>query len=81
MAKRFEKARQFTEQYKGKLKPCPVCGNTDIQIGSDILDGKYMWSVNCMTMYCDYVWDTSIRRAVKKWNEKNRGGNHQCTET
>ena len=76
MAKRFDKAREYTRKYRDSLCPCRHCGNTDVQIWSDILSGKYMWSVNCMTENCDYVWDTSLRRAIKKWNEKH-GANQQ----
>jgi hypothetical protein len=72
MSKRFEKARLYTEKYKGKLSPCPECGNTDIQIWSDIFDGKYMWSVNCMTWACQYTWSTSLKKAIEKWEDLKR---------
>lgn len=68
MSYRYAKAREYTAKYKGSLLPCPVCGNADVQIGTDRLSGKYMWSVNCMTWACEYTWDTSLKRAIEKWN-------------
>ena len=74
MSKRFEKARHYTALYKSYLAPCKYCGNTDIQISSDrgYPDPKYYWSVNCMTDNCDFTIDTSIRRAIAKWNSRHR---------
>ena len=73
MAKRFEKAREYTEKYKSVLLPCKECENKEITISSDIFLGKYHWSVNCSTKACDYCSDVSIKKAVEKWNEKQMG--------
>lgn len=70
----IEKAKRYTEMYRGVLHPCKYCGNTDIQIWYDrsvIGPTKYSWTVNCMTPNCDFTLDTSIRRAVEKWNNRH----------
>lgn len=73
MAKRFEKAKEYTEQYKDMLLPCKVCGNTDIRIVSDrmIFEKKDGWSVCCMTPNCDCTGIyASVKAAIRKWNDK-----------
>ena len=70
MAKRFEKAREYTEKYKSLLLPCRICGNKEIIITSDILLSKYVWSITCTTKSCDYYSDVSVKNAIKKWNER-----------
>ena len=79
MAKRFEQAKAYTEKYKGKLKPCRFCGNTDIRIASDrdsvIVESgrkryRNVWAVVCSTDCCDCTRNyTSVRKAVDRWNE------------
>ncbi len=67
MAKRFEKAKYYTEKYKSILNPCKYCGNKDIRIASDT-DG---WSVVCMTKSCDCTGVyTSVKKAIEVWNSK-----------
>lgn len=72
MAKRFEKAKEYTEKYKDILLPCKWCGNNDIRIESDrmIFPSKDGWSVCCATRSCDctgiYL---SVKDAVNRWNE------------
>lgn len=73
MAKRFDKAREYTKKYKNMLLPCKVCGNKEITITSDIFCGKYYWCVNCSTKGCNYCSDTSITKVIKKWNEEQSG--------
>lgn len=55
MAKRFEKAREYTKKYGPQLLPCRFCGNTDIRIVSDrtIFPPKDGWGVVCTTDSCD----------------------------
>ena len=73
MAKRFEKAKYYTEKYKNILNPCKYCGNTDIRIASDrsILEKPCnTWSVVCTTPACDCTGEyTSVNEAIKHWNE------------
>lgn len=72
MAKRFEKAREYTEKYKSMLLPCKWCGNTDVRImsGRTILTHpKDVWFVSCQTKSCDCTGDyTSVKKAVEAWN-------------
>lgn len=73
MAKRFEKAKEYTEKYRNELLSCKSCGNTDIRIVSDrtIFPPKDGWSVCCMTESCDCTGVyTSVKEAVKRWNQK-----------
>ena len=76
MAKRYEKAREYTEKYKSALLPCRICGNENIVIVSDreIFYSKgNLWSVCCSTRACDCTKSfTSVREAVKRWNELQR---------
>lgn len=72
MAKRFEKAREYTEKYKSMLLPCRICGNKNIVIVSDrtIFPPKDVWRVCCSTHACDCTRDyTSVKEAVNHWNE------------
>lgn len=77
MAKRFELAKAYTEKYRSKLLPCKHCGNTDIRIVSDrtvFQPSKNGWSVCCMTTSCDCTGVyTSVKEAVKRWNQKQEG--------
>ena len=78
MAKRFEKAKYYTEKYKSVLLPCKYCRNTDIRIVSDrtgvIGDTKDGWSVVCTTKSCDCTGVyTSVKKAIEAWNGKWKG--------
>lgn len=67
MAKRFAKAKYYTEKYKNILKPCKYCENTDVRIASDV-NG---WSVVCMTPKCDCTKTyTSVKKAIEAWNQR-----------
>lgn len=73
MAKRFEKAKAYTEKYKHLLQPCQECGNTDIHIVSDKMgvfgDSRDGWSVVCSTPRCDCTQPfTSVKKAIEAWN-------------
>lgn len=73
MSKRFEKAKEYTEKYKNKLLPCKYCGNKNILIVSDrtIFPPKDGWNVCCSTHNCDITATyTSVKEAIKRWNEK-----------
>lgn len=75
MAKRFDKAKEYTEKYRHLLLPCRWCGNTDIRIVSDrmLFPPKDGWSVCCSTHACDCTSTyTSVREAIERWNEKQR---------
>ena len=79
MSQRYVLAKRYTEKYKDVLLPCKHCGSKDIIIASDrgIFDSKLYWSVCCSTHACDCTgFHTSVREAVKSWNEKQkeRGG-------
>lgn len=77
MAKRFDKAKEYTQKYKSILLPCRWCGNTDIRIVSErtIFDPKDGWSVCCSTHACDCTRAyTSVRKAIARWNEMQQGG-------
>lgn len=74
MAKRFEKAKAYTEKYKSVLLPCRVCGNKDIRIESErtMTPGatKNAWSISCSTEKCDCTKTyTSVKAAIARWNE------------
>lgn len=72
---RFERAKAYTQKYKDILKPCRYCGNTDIRIVSErsIFSPRNLWAVCCSTHACDCTADyTSVREAVKAWNEKQQ---------
>lgn len=77
MARRFEKAKEYTEKYKKLLLPCKYCGNTEIVITSErsIFPPKDCWGVCCTTDKCNCT-DiyTSVKRAIKEWNEINAKG-------
>lgn len=48
IAKRFEKAKEYTAKYRGVLSPCRHCGNTDIRIASDrSIFGKKTQHMEC----------------------------------
>ncbi len=77
MAKRFEKAKAYTEKYKHLLQPCQYCGNTDIHIVSDktsVWDKpKDGYSVCCSTPYCDCTTVfTSVKAAIESWNSHRK---------
>lgn len=83
MAKRFERAKEHTKKYGPQLLPCRYCGNTDIRIVSDrfIFPPKDGWSVVCTTERCDCSDTyTSVREAVKRWNEHHSKGGHHHEE-
>lgn len=40
-----------------------------------------MWSVNCMTWAFEYTWDTSLKRAIEKWNHLPRKNEFQKGES
>lgn len=72
MAKRFEKAREYTQKYKPILLPCKECGCEDIKILSDrtIFNPKNVWSVSCSNCgECVYGF-ARVNDAVQRWNEK-----------
>lgn len=76
MANRFEQAKLYTQKYKHLLLPCKWCGNTEIHIVSDrgIFPPRNEWSVVCTTPKCDCTRGyTSVRTAVTKWNEQQKG--------
>lgn len=74
MAKRFEKAKEYTKKYKNVLLPCKWCGNKDINITSERMifnDNKNYYSVTCSTTNCDCTkFYTSVKDAVIAWNKK-----------
>lgn len=83
MAKRFEKAKEYTEKYKNQLLPCRYCGNTDIRIVSDRTifpsPSRDGWSVCCSTKSCDCTnVYTSVKKAIEAWNR--RADNGICKE-
>ena len=73
MAKRFEKAMEYTQKYKSVLLPCKWCGNKDVRIMSDktiLSNPKDGWFVSCQTPHCDCTGTyTSVKKAIEKWNE------------
>lgn len=75
MAIRFQKARQYTEKYRGQFVSCKFCGNTDIRIWTETetFGGKPYWTVCCMTPCCDAIRVDKIRDAVRNWNERQMG--------
>lgn len=76
MAKRFERAKAYTEKYRAVLLPCRYCGNTDIRIVSDrtgLAPSRDGWSVCCQTEKCDCTGTyKSVRDAVNRWNEMQK---------
>lgn len=73
MAKRFEKAKAYTQAYQHVLLPCRHCGSTDIRVLSDrtIFPPKDVWFVACSTPSCDCTASfSSVRRAVQRWNQQ-----------
>lgn len=73
MAKRFEKAKVYTEKYKSLLQPCQYCKSTDIRISSDKMgvlgDSRDGYFVCCSTPHCDCTGTfTSVKKAIKSWN-------------
>lgn len=77
MAKRFDKAREYTEKYKSMLLPCKYCGSEDIIITSERMvmnDSHNYWCVGCTTHACDCTgFYTSVKEAIKNWNKKQGG--------
>lgn len=79
MAKRFDKAKEYTEKYKDMLAPCKYCGSSDVIITSERVVGETRWTVNCTTHACDCTaFCTSVKEAVKKWNEKHKNCEPKC---
>ena len=50
MAKRFEKAKEYTEKYKSELLPCKVCGNTDVRIVIQGTSGAFVARLKIVTV-------------------------------
>ncbi len=75
MAKRFNKAREYTKKYKNKLLPCKYCGSNDIHITTERMvfnDPKNYWCVTCSTPFCDCTkFYTSVKQAIKSWNDRS----------
>lgn len=77
MAKRFEKAMEYTKKYKKDLNPCKFCGGSDIRIVSErtIFPAKDGWSVCCSTHNCDATGTyTSVKKAIEAWNRRAENG-------
>lgn len=76
MARRFEKAKEYTERFKSVLLPCKHCGNTDIRVASDRMmfpKPKDGWSVCCATHACDSTGVyAKVMEAVNRWNEMQK---------
>lgn len=71
MAKRFERAKAYTEKYSDVLLPCRFCHNTDIRIESErtIYNPRDVWCVTCSTPKCDCTKAyTKVKDAVAAWN-------------
>lgn len=73
MAKRFEKAKQYTERDKVILQPCKNCGSTNILIIPDTPDrtifvSKNVWSVNCVDCGNCVYGKSKVKDVVEKWN-------------
>lgn len=83
MAKRFDKAKEYTKKYASHLLPCKYCGNTYIVITSDrtmFPKPKDVWCVNCSTNNCNCSGvHTSVRKAIQEWNELNRADAKELT--
>ena len=76
MAKRFEKAKYYTEKYKSILAPCKYCGSKNIEIVScrTMFPPKDAWAVCCTTHNCDITHSfTSVKKAIEQWNETHKG--------
>lgn len=73
MAKRFERAKEYTQKYKSQLLPCKWCHGTDIRITSDrtIFNPRNVWSVDCSCGNCVYGL-VRVKDAVQRWNEQNK---------
>lgn len=73
MAARYDKAKMYTERFKGQFIPCRYCGNTDIRVWTETetFGGKPYWTVNCMTEFCDTIRVNRIRDAVRLWNNRH----------
>lgn len=71
MSKRYELAKKYNEKYKSSLKHCSYCGCKDINITTDRYNSKNVWSVNCSNCGDCIAFKTSIKEAIRLWNERN----------
>lgn len=77
MAKRFERAKAYTQKYRSLLAPCTYCGNEEVLIVSDrtmFTKPRDGWSVVCSTPNCDCTAIfTSVKAAMQSWNARHGG--------
>lgn len=73
MAKRFERAREYTQKYKHLLHPCKWCDSYDIEIQSDrsIFSYQNIWNVVCTNCGNCVCGEPKVKDAVKRWNDAN----------
>ena len=72
MAKRYEKAREYTLKYRGQLRPCFFCGNKELDVYSDrsTFPSRDVWGISCSKCGDCVRPDTSVRRVVEYWNDR-----------
>lgn len=69
----YNKRKEYNDKYKPSLKPCSVCGGTDIniQLDREIFGNRYLWFVACSTPCCDCTGSyKSVKEAISEWNKK-----------
>ena len=73
MARRFERAKEYTQKYKLSLLPCRYCGGKNVAILSErsiFAPSKDGWTVTCGDCGDCTAFDTSVKRALAKWNSE-----------
>jgi translation initiation factor 2 beta subunit (eIF-2beta)/eIF-5 len=67
----YDRMKRYNEEYKSSLKPCPVCGNVDvnIQLDREIFGNHYLWFVACSTPNCECTKSYKpVKDAIDAWN-------------
>lgn len=74
MAKRFDRAREYTQKYKHLLYPCKHCNGHNIGIESDriFFPPQNVWNVVCADCGNCVCGITKVRDIVKRWNDSNK---------
>ena len=53
-----------------ELKPCPFCGNEDVEIALFNIGWPKAWWVHCEKCKSDGAWAPEEQKAIQKWNTR-----------
>lgn len=91
----FRDLETVKEDVPKRLKPCPFCGNTDIEFslihpqynGKPNMDYWCYWEINCPECgalmengrLSDQTWDEAKEEIISLWNRREGGNNGDQT--